>query len=66
MLQYASQVAALDLGYKPGVQFIYDAKPKILFLMGADQGIVKRENLPADCFIVYQGLGTDLFLFLYL
>lgn len=32
--QVASQVAALDLGYKPGVDKMAE-KPKLLFLLGA-------------------------------
>lgn len=54
----ASQVAALDLGYKPGVSNMTE-KPKLLFLLGADAGLVKREDLPKDCFIVYQGHHGD-------
>merc|ERR1740131_24604 len=34
----ASQVAALDLGYKPGVDAVREAKPKVLWLLGADAG----------------------------
>ena len=33
-LQVASQVAALDIGYKAGVQNMTE-KPKLLFLLGA-------------------------------
>ncbi|KAL9966387.1 hypothetical protein ACROYT_G024449 [Oculina patagonica] len=54
----ASQVAALDIGYKPGVDKMTE-KPKLLFLLGADAGHVKRENLPKDCFVVYQGHHGD-------
>ncbi|KAK2564856.1 NADH-ubiquinone oxidoreductase 75 kDa subunit [Acropora cervicornis] len=54
----ASQVAALDIGYKPGVSNMSE-KPKLLFLLGADAGLVKREDLPEDCFIVYQGHHGD-------
>ena len=35
----ASQVAALDLGYK------------------ADEGVISREDLPKDCFVIYQGIS---------
>lgn len=51
----ASQVAALDLGYKPGVEAIRKNPPKVLFLLGADGGCVTRQDLPKDCFIIYQG-----------
>ena len=33
-MQVASQVAALDIGYKPGVSNMTE-KPKLLFLLGA-------------------------------
>lgn len=57
--RYASQVAALDLGYKPGVKSIIDAKPQLLYLFGADEGLIKREDLPKDCYIIYQGHHGD-------
>jgi NADH dehydrogenase (ubiquinone) Fe-S protein 1 len=55
----ASQVAALDLGYKAGVQYIRDNPPKILYLLGADEQAVTRDDLPKDCFIIYQGSHGD-------
>jgi len=55
----ASQVAALDLGYKPDVKSIIDAKPQILYLFGADEGLIKRSDLPKDCYIIYQGHHGD-------
>lgn len=51
----ASQVAALDLGYKAGVDAIRSNPPKVLFLLGADEGTITREDLPKDCCIIYQG-----------
>lgn len=51
----ASQVAALDLGYKAGIEAIRANPPKVLFLLGADEGVISREDLPKDCFVVYQG-----------
>ena len=30
------------------------AKPKVVWLLGADSGALKREDLPADCFVIYQ------------
>lgn len=54
----ASQVAALDIGYKPGVKNMTE-KPKLIFLLGADTGEVKREDLPKDCVVVYQGHHGD-------
>ena len=51
----ASQVAALDLGYKAGVDAIRQAPPKVLFLLGADAGCITRQDLPKDSMIIYQG-----------
>ncbi|XP_067649239.1 NADH-ubiquinone oxidoreductase 75 kDa subunit, mitochondrial-like [Haliotis asinina] len=55
----ASQVAALDLGYKAGVDHIRQNPPKVLFMLGADEGAITREDLPKDCFVVYQGHHGD-------
>ncbi|XP_067108702.1 NADH-ubiquinone oxidoreductase 75 kDa subunit, mitochondrial-like [Osmerus mordax] len=56
----ASQVAALDLGYKAGVEDIRKNPPKVLFLLGADAGCITRQDLPKDCFIIYQGHHGDV------
>lgn len=56
--QVASQVAALDVGYQAGVEAIRTNPPKVLYLLGADEGTITREDLPADCFVVYQGIKT--------
>ncbi|XP_071331033.1 NADH-ubiquinone oxidoreductase 75 kDa subunit, mitochondrial isoform X1 [Trachinotus anak] len=56
----ASQVAALDLGYKPGVDTIRKNPPKVLFLLGADAGCITRQDLPEDSFIIYQGHHGDV------
>ncbi|XP_068165426.1 NADH-ubiquinone oxidoreductase 75 kDa subunit, mitochondrial-like [Antennarius striatus] len=56
----ASQVAALDLGYKPGVDSIRKNPPKVLFLLGADAGCITRSDLPKDTFIIYQGHHGDV------
>ena len=55
----ASQVAALDVGYKPGTDALTEAKPEVVFLLNADAGVVTRDSLPKDCFIVYQGHHGD-------
>lgn len=54
--QVASQVAALDLGYKAGVSRILKNKPQVLYLLGADEGRVKRDDLRPDTFVIYQGM----------
>ncbi|KAL4608921.1 NADH-ubiquinone oxidoreductase 75 kDa subunit, mitochondrial isoform X2, partial [Arapaima gigas] len=56
----ASQVAALDLGYKPGVEAIRKNPPKVLFLLGADAGCITRQDLPKHSFIIYQGHHGDV------
>lgn len=55
IFRVASQVAALDLGYKAGVEAIRKDPPKLLFLLGADAGCITRQDLPKDSFIIYQG-----------
>ena len=57
----ASQVAALDLGWKAGVAEGRAAKPKVLWLLGADAGAITREDLPEDCFVIYQ-VSTNNFM----
>lgn len=52
----ASQVAALDLGYKLGVADVRNSPPKVLYLLGADEGTITRTDLPKDAFIIYQGI----------
>ncbi|XP_053170734.1 NADH-ubiquinone oxidoreductase 75 kDa subunit, mitochondrial-like [Scomber japonicus] len=56
----ASQVAALDLGYKAGVEAIRKNPPKVLFLLGADAGCISRADLPKQSLIVYQGHHGDV------
>uniref|UniRef100_U5EWU1 NADH-ubiquinone oxidoreductase 75 kDa subunit, mitochondrial n=1 Tax=Corethrella appendiculata TaxID=1370023 RepID=U5EWU1_9DIPT len=56
----ASQAAALDIGYTPNVDEIYAKEPKVVFLLGADAGVVNKEKLPKDCFIIYQGHHGDV------
>jgi NADH dehydrogenase (ubiquinone) Fe-S protein 1 len=53
----ASQVGALDIGYKAGFGSLSDVK--MLYLMGADVGLISRDSLPKDCLIVYQGHHGD-------
>lgn len=56
----ASQVAALDLGYKPGVESIRKNPPKVLFLLGADAGCITRQDLHKDSLVIYQGHHGDV------
>ncbi|EFA09221.1 NADH-ubiquinone oxidoreductase 75 kDa subunit, mitochondrial [Tribolium castaneum] len=55
----ASQVAALDVGYTPGVDKIRENNPKVIFLLGADECAIDRSDLPEGCFVVYQGHHGD-------
>lgn len=58
MQRNASQVGAMDVGYATGVEEAVKS-PKVLFLLGADAGAVTRENIPKDCFVIYQGHHGD-------
>lgn len=35
------------------------SKPKVLFLLGADDHKITRDQLPADCVVIYQGHHGD-------
>ncbi|CAF0833742.1 unnamed protein product [Brachionus calyciflorus] len=56
--RWASQVAALDIGYRSGIEQIKAQKPKILYLLGADEDLVSRVD-GDDTFIIYQGHHGD-------
>uniref|UniRef100_A0A0K8TL41 NADH-ubiquinone oxidoreductase 75 kDa subunit, mitochondrial n=1 Tax=Tabanus bromius TaxID=304241 RepID=A0A0K8TL41_TABBR len=55
----ASQVGALDIGYKSNPEEAIKSQPSVLFLLGADAGVVTRDKLPKDCFVVYIGHHGD-------
>merc|ERR1712142_1289334 len=55
----ASQAGALDAGLTPGVQAIKDLKPKVLFLLGADEGKVTADDLAPGAKIIYLGSHGD-------
>jgi len=54
----ASQVAALDIGYGSTVEEIKEKQPKVLFLLGADDANIKKEDFP-NTFIIYIGTCDD-------
>jgi len=56
----ASQVAALDLGYKAGLDHIRQNPPSLLFMIGADGGAISRDELPSNCCVVYVGTHGDV------
>ena len=49
----------MDIGYKAGPDAIKKDKPDVLFLLGADAGVITRADLPEDCFVIYQGHHGD-------
>ncbi|CAG5114998.1 unnamed protein product, partial [Candidula unifasciata] len=51
--QSASQVGALDLGYRPGVGAVKDIQPRLVFLLGADAGAVQTSDLSSPATVVY-------------
>ncbi|CAG9773892.1 unnamed protein product [Ceutorhynchus assimilis] len=55
----ASQVAALDIGYNPGVDKIRENNPKVLLLLGADEGAIEKADLCDNTFVVYLGHHGD-------
>lgn len=48
-------MAALDVGYLSSVEEVKDQQPKVLFLLGADDTNIKKEDFP-DTFVVYIGI----------
>lgn len=55
----ASQVAAWDLGFQKGIEQIKELKPKILILLGADEGKISREDLNSCATVIYIGHHGD-------
>lgn len=56
----ASTVGALDVGITSTVDDVIASKPKVLFLLGADDNQITRDKLPADTVIIYQGHHGDV------
>ncbi|XP_058789772.1 NADH-ubiquinone oxidoreductase 75 kDa subunit, mitochondrial isoform X2 [Phymastichus coffea] len=54
----ASQVAALDLGYVISLDDVKKSQPKVLFLLGADDKSIQKEDFNGT-FIVYLGSHGD-------
>lgn len=59
MQRNAATVGALDAGITNTVDDVIASKPKLLFLLGADDNKITRDKLPSDCVIVYQGHHGD-------
>ncbi|KAL3984932.1 NADH dehydrogenase (quinone) G subunit [Acanthocheilonema viteae] len=60
--RHASQVGALDVGYKAGAEWILNSAKdiKFLYMLGADGGRIKKNDLVSDAFVVYQGHHGDI------
>ncbi|XP_017887280.1 NADH-ubiquinone oxidoreductase 75 kDa subunit, mitochondrial isoform X2 [Ceratina calcarata] len=54
----ASQVAALDVGYSATIDDVKTQQPKVLFLLGADDTNIKKDDFPNTC-IIYIGSHGD-------
>lgn len=52
---FSYQVAALDLGYKAGVECLKESPPKVVFLLGADECAITRDDLPQSTTVIYLG-----------
>lgn len=59
MQRNASSVGALDIGITNSVDDVIASKPKVLFLLGADDNKITRDKLPSDCVVIYQGHHGD-------
>ena len=50
----------MDIGYKAGVASIKAQKPKLVYLLGADEDLITRKDMnPNESFIIYQGHHGD-------
>lgn len=59
MQKTAGAVGALDVGVTQSVDDVIASKPKVLFLLGADDNQITRDKLPSDTVIIYQGHHGD-------
>jgi NADH dehydrogenase (ubiquinone) Fe-S protein 1 len=53
----ASRAGAYEVGFTVPSQKVADAKPKMVWLLGADE--VSEADIPADAFVIYQGHHGD-------
>ncbi|VEU19334.1 DEKNAAC100778 [Brettanomyces naardenensis] len=54
----ASRVGALDIGFYAPSKSVSETKPKVVFLLGADE--MEASSIPKDAFVVYLGHHGDL------
>jgi len=59
MHKSASTVGALDLGYKTGVEHIKGRKPDVIINLGADEGLITRDDVSSSGKIIYIGHNGD-------
>jgi NADH dehydrogenase (ubiquinone) Fe-S protein 1 len=53
----ASRAGAYEVGFTVPSQKVADAKPKMVWLLGADE--VSEADIPSDAFVIYQGHHGD-------
>ena len=53
----ASRAGAYEVGFTTPSQKVADTKPKMVWLLGADE--ISESDLPSDAFVVYQGHHGD-------
>lgn len=53
----ASRAGAYDIGFATQSADVHKTKPKMVYLLGADE--IRPDELPADAFVVYQGHHGD-------
>lgn len=49
----------MDVGYTNSIDEVLASKPQVLLLLGADGDQIKKENIPSDCLVIYQGHHGD-------
>lgn len=54
----ASRAGAFDIGFAPSSPDAASTKPKIVYLLGADE--ISPSSLPQDAFVIYQGHHGDV------
>ncbi|ODV91141.1 hypothetical protein CANCADRAFT_2860 [Tortispora caseinolytica NRRL Y-17796] len=54
----ASRTGAYDVGFVPATPELAAVKPKILYLLGADE--ISAADIPKDAFVIYQGHHGDI------
>ena len=41
------------------IHYDLQLKPKVLYMMGADEGVIQRQDLASKAFVIYQGHHGD-------